>query len=55
MKYVDLNAVIAGQPGGIDPGPYLKVLPALAPQLPAGGRQFAADPEHYDVTSRHCV
>ncbi len=55
MQYVDLNATIAGRPGGIDPGEYLEMLPVLAPWLPAGSRAFAADPEHYDFTSRHCV
>jgi hypothetical protein len=55
MRYVDLNATMAGRPGGIDPGPYLAVLAVLAPQLPAGARAFAADPEHYDFTSGHCV
>lgn len=55
MQYVDLDAVIAGRPGGIDPGNYLKALPVLAPQLPAGAREFAADPEHYDFSSCHCV
>jgi hypothetical protein len=54
MRY-DLNATMAGRPGGIDPGPYLAVLAVLAPRLPAGARAFAADPEHYDFTSGHCV
>jgi hypothetical protein len=55
MHYIDLNAVIAGRPGGIDPGPYLEMLAVLVPRLPAGARAFAADPEHYDFTSGHCV
>jgi hypothetical protein len=55
MRYVDLDAKIAGRPGGIDPGKYLEMLPVLAPRLPAGAWAFAADPGHYDLTSRHCV
>jgi hypothetical protein len=55
MKYVDLDATIACQRGGIDPGKYLEVLPVLALRLPAGALALAADPEHYDYFSRHCV
>ncbi|MFG2132514.1 hypothetical protein ACGFNV_32545 [Streptomyces sp. NPDC048751] len=55
MKYVDLDAVILGRRGGINPHPYLERLPVLADSLPPGARAFATDPDHYDFEGKRCV
>jgi hypothetical protein len=39
----------------VDPHPYLAELPAFLGRLPAGAREFASDPGHYDMRSAHCV
>ena len=55
MKYVELNATVNNISGVISGQAYLRLLPRLAPGLPAGARAFATDPQHYDFYSRRCV
>ncbi|WP_329492798.1 hypothetical protein [Kitasatospora herbaricolor] len=55
MKYVDLNVRVGELTGGLDPAPYLELLPALSTSLPPGARAFAADQSHYDFAGRRCV
>lgn len=38
-----------------DPNAYLDWLEESAASLPGGAREFASDPEHYDVHSSRCV
>jgi hypothetical protein len=40
---------------GLDPRPYLEILPELQRDLPSGAYRFASDPDHYDVASAQCV
>lgn len=53
MKHVIVEAREHGN--FLDPSAYLKLLPALAADLPAGARAFATDPGHYDFHSQRCV
>ncbi|MEU4699326.1 hypothetical protein [Nonomuraea dietziae] len=39
----------------LDPQPYLEVLPGLAGGMPAGAREFATEPGHYDFSKSRCV
>jgi hypothetical protein len=55
MKYVSLNDTIGDIGGVINPNVYLQKLPSFASGLPAGARQFATDPEHYEFHSKRCV
>lgn len=55
MRHVDLNATVNNLSGVISAQAYLKLLPHLAPELPAGARAYATDPGHYDFYSRRCV
>ncbi|MFD9477597.1 hypothetical protein [Streptomyces nojiriensis] len=55
MEYIDLNAQVGNQSGVLSPARYLEQLPSLADGLPAGARDFATDPEHYDFSGRRCV
>nr|WP_042196875.1 hypothetical protein [Kibdelosporangium sp. MJ126-NF4] len=48
MRYVRLTDMF-------DPTEYLERLPELAPDLPAGARSFATDPDHYDFGGKRCV
>lgn len=57
MKYV--TAVWAEDQHGfqLDPTVYLEKLPEFVDELPAGARNFADDPRHYDLgpANSHCV
>lgn len=56
MRYVSVTSTQDQVPANIlDPEPYLRELPALQVQLPAGARTFATDPDHYDFSSVRCV
>jgi hypothetical protein len=39
----------------LDPTAYQAMLPSLARSLPAGARDFALDPQHYDFYGDRCV
>jgi hypothetical protein len=39
----------------LDPAPYLKKLPELSDELPAGAREFALDSAHYRFGDPQCV
>jgi hypothetical protein len=39
----------------LDPREYLRALPGILPDLPAGATEFASDPDHYDFSSSRCV
>jgi hypothetical protein len=56
MRFVRVISVAEPSPGNfLDPDLYLRKLPELQEQLPAGARAFAADPDHYDFASVRCV
>jgi hypothetical protein len=55
MKYISLSATVGGVTGVVDPADYLNKLPALAPALPPGAREFAVDRGHYDFFGPRCI
>jgi hypothetical protein len=56
MRYVHVALSGDAIPANIlDPEPYLRELPKLQEQLPAGARAFATDSDHYDFGSSRCV
>ncbi|MFE2044208.1 hypothetical protein ACFXAZ_25435 [Streptomyces sp. NPDC059477] len=55
MEYIQLDARIGSLPGVLSPARYLERLPLLAGGLPAGARDFATAPDHYDFSSKRCV
>ncbi|WP_328787554.1 MULTISPECIES: hypothetical protein [unclassified Streptomyces] len=55
MEYINLDARVGNLSGVLDPALYLERLPSLAGDLPAGARDFATAPGHYDFSSKRCV
>ncbi|MFJ8853564.1 hypothetical protein [Streptomyces sp. NPDC102437] len=55
MKYVQVRPLQDLYGFHLDPQEYLRVLPGLLPDLPAGAAEFASDPDHYDFGSSRCV
>ncbi|MFF3781786.1 hypothetical protein [Streptomyces sp. NPDC001933] len=55
MKYVHVRPLQDLYGFHLDPQEYLRVLPGLLPDLPAGAAEFASDPDHYDFGSSRCV
>jgi len=56
MRYVSVTQAEGRPPANVlDPEPYLRELPVLQLQLPAGARAFATDPDHYNFVSPRCV
>lgn len=53
MRFVKIEQTDTGYL--LDPNAYLDWLEESAASLPAGAREFASDPEHYDVHSSRCV
>lgn len=53
MRFVKIEQTDTGYL--LDPNIYLDWLEESAASLPAGAREFASDPEHYDVNSPRCV
>lgn len=55
MKYVHVRPLQDMYGFHLDPREYLRVLPGILPDLPAGAAEFASDPDHYDFGSSRCV
>ncbi|MET8745694.1 hypothetical protein [Streptomyces sp. NPDC004728] len=55
MKYVHVRPLQDLYGFHLAPQEYLRVLPELLPDLPAGAAEFASDPDHYDFGSSRCV
>lgn len=55
MKYIRVRPLEDMYGFHLDPREYLRVLPGIVPELPAGAAEFASDPGHYDFGSPRCV
>jgi hypothetical protein len=55
MKYVHVRPLQDVYGFHLDPREYLRVLPEILPDLPAGAAEFASDPDHYDFSGSRCV